>query len=453
MSTTFPPKVLTLKLLPFLLVAGIVASLRIKGQSAPDDFGRLGEQFVDFLSKGNFGEAVARYDQTMRSALPEPKLREGWQSVEAQAGHFKQRTHTRTQKLGGYDVALVTCEFEHAKLDTKVVFNAQGEVAGLFFLPSTYDAAALGPPPYARTDTFRERDFTVGVGEWSLPGTLTVPLTKGASLAPGIVLVHGSGPNDRDETIGGSKPFRDLAWGLATKGVVVLRYDKQTKVHAERFISSGRITIREETIDDAVSAAKQLRETQGIDPRRVFVLGHSLGGMLAPRIAKAGTQIAGLIIMAGATRPLEDMIVEQNRYILSLKGKLAAEDEERLRDLEAKAARIKKLTADSSDTIFNAPAGYWVDLRSVQPVAEARLLKVPLLILQGGRDYQVTQVDFDAWKSGLDASSNTTFKLYPKLNHLFIAGEGKSSPEEYEKGGHISEEVIADIADWVLKQN
>lgn len=422
-------------------------------RSASPDIASSGEQFVDLLVKNDFAAAVARFDQTMRTALPEPKLQATWQSVEGQAGHFKQRTHTRTQKLGGYDVALVTCEFEHAKLDTKVVFNAQGEVAGLFFLPTTYEAAAVGPPPYARTNTFHERDFTVGVGEWSLPGTITVPLTKGDSPAPAIVLVHGSGPNDRDETIGGSKPFRDLAWGLATKGVVVLRYDKQTKVHAERFISSGTITIREETIDDAVSAAKQLRETQGIDPHRVFVLGHSLGGTLAPRIAKGDPQIAGLIIMAGATRPLEDMIVEQNRYILSLKGKLSAEDEEKLRDLEAKAARIKKLTANSSETIFNTPAGYWVDLRSVRPVAEAKLLKGPLLILQGGRDYQVTQVDFDVWKSGLDASSNATFKLYPKLNHLFIAGEGKSSPEEYEKGGHVSEEVIADIADRVLKQN
>jgi len=443
------------KLLPFLTIGVVLLALvrPIEVYSAQSDMTTLGEQFVDLLVKEDFAEAVARYDETMRTALPEPKLREAWRLVEGQAGHFKKRLHTRTQALGGYDVALVTCEFEKAKLDTKVVFNSHGEVAGLFFLPSTYEAATQGPPPYARTNAFREKDFTVGAGEWSLPGTLTLPLANGTSPVPAIVLVHGSGPNDRDETVGGSKPFRDLAWGLATKGVAVLRYDKRTRVHADRFISSGTITIREETIDDAVSAAKQLRETEGIDPHRVFVLGHSLGGMLAPRIGKADPQIAGLVIMAGATRPLEDMIVEQNRYILSLKGKLSAEDEEKLRDLEAKAAKIKKLTASSSDSIFGAPAGYWLDLRGVKPVAEARPLKLPLLILQGGRDYQVTQLDFGAWKNGLGASSNTTFKLYPKLNHLFIAGEGKSSPEEYEKGGDVSEEVVADIAEWILKKH
>jgi len=147
------------------------------------------------------------------------------------------------------------------------------------------------------------------------------------------------------------------------------------------------------------------------------------------------------------------MILEQNRYILSLKGKLSAEDEEKLRDLKAKVAKIKKFTAASSDSIFGAPAGYWLDLHGVQPVAEAKLLKQPLLILQGGRDYEVTKVDFDAWKSGLDGLPNTAFKLYPKLNHLFISGEGKSSPEGYDRGGHVAQEVVSDIADWILKRH
>jgi dienelactone hydrolase len=242
---------------------------------------------------------------------------------------------------------------------------------------------------------------------------------------------------------------------LATKGVAVLRYEKRTKVYGDRFISAGKITLREETIDDALSAAKQLRQAEGIDPRRIFVLGHSLGGTLAPRIGQADPQIAGLIIMAGATRPLEDMILEQNRYILSLKGKLSADDEAQLRDLETKVARIKKFTAaeaSSSTAVFGAPAGYWLDLREVHSVAEAKLLKQPLLILQGGRDYQVTEVDFDAWKHGLHDSPDVSFKLYPKLNHLFVAGQGKSTPEEYERGGHVAEEVVLDIADWVLKK-
>ena len=188
-----------------------------------------GDEFVALLVKGDFAGAAARYDTTMKTALPEPKLREAWQSLAGQAGPFKKRLQTRVQKVQGYDVVLVTCEFERAKLDAKIVFNSQGEVAGLFFLPSTAGVDSSNPPPYARTNAFREKDFTVGSGEWQLPGTLTVPVNKSGPPSPAIVPVHGSGPNDRDETVGASKPFRDLAWGLATKGVAVLRYEKRTK--------------------------------------------------------------------------------------------------------------------------------------------------------------------------------------------------------------------------------
>jgi dienelactone hydrolase len=439
----------------FLLAAFMALVIPpFRAWSATPDATALGEQFVDLLAKGDFAAAAARYDKAMQAALPEPKLQETWRTLEAQAGRFKKRLHTRTLKVGGYDVALVTCEFEHGKLDVKVVLNSQGQVSGLFFLPATNEAVFSKPPPYAHTNAFRERDFTVGSGEWQLPGTLTLPMSKSAP-CPAVVLVHGSGPNDRDETVGASKPFRDLAWGLATKGVAVLRYEKRTKEHATRFIAEKiKITPKEESIDDAVIAANQLRKTEGIDPKRVFVLGHSLGATLAPRIGKAGPEIKGLILMAGATRPIEDMIVEQTRYIFSLNREPSATDQKELSSLETKVAEIKKLTpadANSSKMLLNAPPAYWLDLRAHDPVAEAKSLKQPLLILQGGRDYQVTPAQFDDWKKGLEGSPQVTFKLYPELNHLFVAGKGKSTPQEYEKGGYVAEEVVSDIADWILK--
>jgi hypothetical protein len=158
--------------------------------------------------------------------------------------------------------------------------------------------------------------------------------------------------------------------------------------------------------------------------------------------------------MAGATRPIEDMIVEQTRYILSLSGELSTADQKKLTDLETKVAEIKKLTladTNSSKMLLNAPPAYWLDLRAHDPVADAKALKQPLLILQGGRDYQVTLAQFEDWKKGLEGSAKVTFKLYPDLNHLFIAGIGKSTPQEYEKGGYVAEKVVSDIADWVLK--
>jgi len=439
-----------MKISRLFLLGAFVALLipPFRAWSATLDTTASGEQFVDFLAKGDFTGAAARYDKAMQAALPEPKLQEAWRSLEARVGPFMKRLHTRTVKAGGYDVALVTCEFEHAKLDVKVVLNSQDQVSGLFFLPATADADFSKPPPYAHTNSFRERDFTVGSGEWQLPGTLTLPTSKSPLPCPAVVLVHGSGPNDRDETVGASKPFRDLAWGLATKGVAVLRYEKRTKEYGTRFLAEKiKITPQEETIDDAVTAAKQLRQTEGIDPKRVFVLGHSLGAILAPRVGRAAPEIKGLIIMAGATRPLEDII-------LALRGELSAADQKDLSDLEMKVAEIKKLTladTNSSKIVLMAPPAYWLDLRAHDPVAEAKSLKQPLLILQGGRDYQVTPAQFEDWKKGLEGSPRVTFKLYPELNHLFIAGKSQSTPQEYEKGGYVAEEVVSDIADWVLK--
>jgi len=132
-------------------------------------------QFVDLLVKEDFAGAVARFDATMKTALPEPKLRETWQALLAKTGPFQKQLGARATKLAGYDVVLVTCQFERTALDTKVVFDAKGRVAGLFFVPSHAAAEASGPPPYARTNALREKEFTVGRGEWRLPGTLTLP--------------------------------------------------------------------------------------------------------------------------------------------------------------------------------------------------------------------------------------------------------------------------------------
>jgi hypothetical protein len=229
------------------------------------------------------------------------------------------------------------------------------------------------------------------------------------------VLVHGSGPNDKDETFGPNKPFRDLAWELAERGIAVLRYDKRTKVHPEQF--RGNLTVKEETVDDA--------------------LGHSLGGMLIPRIGTAHPNIAGLIVMAGTTRPLEDVIVDQMQY---LGGNVTA--------AKAQAEKVKSLKP-GGPPVAGVPASYWLDLRGYDPPEAAKQLQQPMPILQGERDYQVTMTDFAGWKMALGSRSSVTFKTYPVLNHMFIPGEGKSTPAEYEKPGRVPEDVIDDIAGWI----
>ena len=203
---------------------------------------------------------------------------------------------------------------------------------------------------------------------------------------------------------------------------------------------------------DALLAVELLRKTEGVDAKRIFVLGHSLGGYLIPRIGKRDSKIAGLISFAGATRPLEDIMLEQNAYFAMLDGSISKEEQTELDKLKQTIAKVKSLKpadANSTENYLYAPASYWIDLKNYNPPIEAKSLKQPMLILQGERDYQVTMTDFQNWKNALEPRKNVTFKTYLKLNHLFVPGEETPSPDSYKMPNHVSEQVIDDIAAWI----
>ncbi len=387
------------------------------------------------------------FDETMAEALPAPKLKAAWDSILRQVGKFEKIAATRAAQEAGYRVVYVTCDFADKPLDVKVVFNAEGWVSGLWFLPAQ-SQIPYAPPPYADPESFTEAEYTVG-GGCPLPATLTLP--RGAGPFPAVVLVHGSGPNDRDETIGPNKPFKDLAWGLASNGVAVLRYEKRTKQCAAEVAGEmATFTVDDETVNDALAAVELLRTVETIDPRRIFVLGHSLGGMMAPRIAARDGQLAGLIILAGSTRDLLDLMLEQMEYIVSLDGSVDEAEAEQLEETRRLVEKVRSLDINDGEVVLGASRAYWADIMAYDPVATARKLSLPMLILQGGRDYQVTVDDFDGWRRGLAGRENVTLTLYPDLNHLFMPGTGKSTPAEYSQPGNVSQEVVEDIAAWVL---
>ncbi len=437
----------------WLLLAAVLA-LPLLGAAKPagQDLTAAGQTFVKQLADGQFAAAESTFDDTMKAAMPPDKLQAAWQQIVGKVGAFQEQTAVRQVEQAPYRVVLVTCRFEKATLEARVVYDTEGRISGLWFGSPQPAQEQFGAPPYADRSAFAEKDVTVGAGgEWALPGTLSLP--NGTGPFPAVVLVHGSGPQDRDETIYANKPFRDLAWGLASRGVAVLRYEKRTQAYQTKMMAAEHITVKEETVDDAAAAVALLTKTDGIDPKRIFVLGHSLGGMLVPRIAKAAPQAAGFIIMAGTTRPLEDVVIGQLDYLTSLAGgNLAPQAEEKVDAMRKEADEVKALKpedAGSDKRLLAAPVSYWLDLRDYHPAEAAKAIERPMLILQGGRDYQVTMADYDGWKAALDGRPNVTFKLYPALNHLFIAGEGASTPAQYHQPGHVDRHVVADIADWV----
>ncbi|MEO8286044.1 MAG: DUF3887 domain-containing protein [Chloroflexota bacterium] len=410
-------------------------------------------QAITQMAAGDFASVEANFDKTMQEKLPEAMLKTVWGQIEGQFGAYKGQTGTTTDRQQGYDIVVVAVELEKGSLNARFVFDKDGKITGLFFAPATQSTPpAYIPPPYVNQSAFTERDVKVGSGEWELPGTLSMP--AGAGPFPAVVLVQGSGPQDRDETIGLNKPFRDLAWGLASQGVAVLRYDKRTLVYQQKMAAMvDKITVKEEVTDDALLALDLLKNTEGVDKNRVFLLGHSLGGYLVPMMVNSAPDLAGAIVMAGTTRPFEDVVLDQYTYLFDLDGKVTADEQKQLDELKQQVARVKdpnlSTSVPATDLPLGLPANYWLSIRGYDPAKLAASQKVPMLIMQGERDYQVTMVDLKGWQDALGSRSDVEFKTYPKANHIFKDGEGTPSPDDYNSQGHMTEQAVKDIGAWI----
>jgi hypothetical protein len=340
---------------------------------------------------------------------------------------------------------LVKLNFEHGGLLARVVFMPDHRIAGLAF------QQVWIAPEYAHPSSFVERELEVGAPGWQLPATLTLP--RSDTPVPGVVLVHGSGPHDRDETLGPNKTFKDLAWGLASRGIAVLRYDKRTLVHRSRLEPvPDDFTVDAEAVDDAVAALAILRKQSEVAPEALFVLGHSLGGQLAPRIIKRDAKAAGMIIMAGSARPMHETILEQAKYLGALPEAQSPEQKAQLAFMQAEAKRLETLYQTGkpeAGSILGTPRAYWLDLKAYDAPTVAARLEKPVLVLQGARDYQVTGADFERWQRALEKRDGAVLERYEQLDHLFMPGEGKSRPGDYQHAGHVDVAVIDDIAKFV----
>lgn len=301
--------------------------------------------------------------------------------------------------------------------------------------------------PAAAAPTYAERDFSVGQGDAALPGTLAMP--EGEGPFPAVVLVHGSGPSDRNGKVGPNHPLRDIAQGLAERGVAVLRYDKRTLVHAAAALANPDFGVDDETTNDAVAAVAALQATAGIDPARVFVFGHSLGAIAAPRIVQRADGAAGGIMFAAAARPMLDLIPEQIARMGELRGADPATTSATLDRINDATARVR---AGQDVPVLGVPAAYWRSTEALDPVAGAQALSQPLLILHGGRDIQVTDVDWQAWEAAFGDDPRVTLKRYPDLGHLGIVSDVDNPLATYGTPGHVDQALIDDAAAWIAEQ-
>lgn len=408
----------------------------------------LATTLLDHLDAGRFAQAEAMFSPAMRAAVPADKLQQVWASLAQNMGPAGPRGLPTASLQGSMTLVSVPMPFAKASLVARIAADANGQVAGFLVQP----AAPPAPPP-ANSGAYVERDITVGNGERALPATLILPNGASAkSPVAAVVLVHGSGPHDRDETIGPNRPFLDIARGLAEQGIAVLRYDKRTKARPQDLASTD-FTVDDEVTHDAVAAVATLHGVDGIDSSQVYVLGHSLGGMLAPRIARQSGKVAGVVLLAAPARSVLDLLLEQNHRLAARDGSVSEQEQKALDQLQAQVDRVRR-TGDVAhqDSPLGLPARYWRHLERIDPVADAQATNLPVLILHGGRDIQVVDADWQRWHSQLSGSRLATLRHYPALNHLGIAGNGPGTVEEYGVAGHVDAKLIDDIAGWIRQR-
>jgi len=380
---------------------------------------KLAEHAFALLKDNQTDSLYALFADDVKSLLPREQLEGGLKQVEQAYGRYQTHGQWAYARHDNFDVYTSVVAFENGKLAFVVTLDDKEQIQGMRLMPIPAEQAANSIP--LPSDAVEIED-TVRTGEEiALPCSIVI--SGQSARPPMVVFVHGSGPNDRNETIFSNHPFFDLSRLLAKHGISSLRYDKRTFVYPKPIA-----TMDEETVLDAFSAIQLAHQYTD----HVFLLGHSLGAMMAPEIASRveREKLDGIIMMAAPARDIMELIQEQLEY-------LSAESTS-----EQRQTVVEQMQQQSPHY-----------LKTYHQVETASHLELPMLIMQGGRDYQVRMNDFQVWQQKLGSKTNVRFKSYPSLNHLFLTGEGKSTPQEYTIPGNIPTEVVGDIATFILEQH
>jgi alpha-beta hydrolase superfamily lysophospholipase len=407
------------------------------------------DAFIAHLAEGRFEDAarllrpdaasIRSPDIARRSSAARLQLQ--WASEASVHGELENRGSCLPRVAGGRLIYAATLQFKRATLQAQVRVDADGNIIAFQLVTHAETISEL------LVGDAEVRAVPIMVGD--LPGVLTLP--PGGGPFPAVVLVHGSGFVDRDASIGPNRPFRDIANGLAHLGIATLRYDKRPL--AQRRSLGPQSNADDVTVNDAVAAVAMLARQPGIDRGRLFIAGHSLGGLLAPRIAGRSPEIDGVVMLSALARPFHHAIAAQVRHLAEVDGSVSDLERVSIASAERQRDEIDAMLAggpEPREPMLRIPAPYWRHLGSYDAIATARGLPLPMLFIQGGRDYQVTaEDDLARWRAALAGRGDVEFREYPALNHFLMAGEGPATSREYFDQTHVDTAVILDIAAWI----
>jgi len=412
------------------------------------DLETITQDFLEALVAESFDEAYEYASPEFAQSVPQDNLIQQWEANIIPLGEFNRFTSIDYQgEEQGLDVVGAQAAFADGRAEFSVQFDEQ-VIEGFFF-----NVDAWSPPAYVNESVFTEQELTLATsGDCELGATVTIPDTN--EPVPGVVLVHGSGDQGRDQQVGPNRTFKEIAWGLATRGVAVLRYD-QRPVACN--IDRTEATVDDLVTDDAVTALERLREYDRID--ETFVAGHSLGGRLAPQIAAQDDELSGVIMLAPLAESISDAIVRQTEYRVEQNPTLTDEQRQsQLAQVKAVAEQIRTLDI-GDDELINLGGGergkpFFRTLQEYDHVETAGSLNIPRFILQGERDHLVTvEDDLAIWEEELAGDPEVQIKRYETLNHRFQPGEGMGTPSGWFDPNPVAKQVVVDLTTFITNQS
>lgn len=341
--------------------------------------------------------------------------------------------------------------------------DKQGEdfslIHGLLFTMTDKNKISQEKNIVTEIANYNETEISIGDDEWKVEATMLVPQLESGEKCPAVVLVQGSGPLDRDEKVGVVKPMKDIAEALASNGIASIRYDKRTYTYPTKFTAEilRDFTVKEEIIDDTIYAAEALVQNEFIDSNNVFIIGHSLGAMTAPRIMNENKGVfKGAVLISGSPYSLLDIIRFQNMDALgNLKNEeLSAALNVVMPEFD-KADNLTNMDVEEAKNtlLFNQPAYYFYDMEMNRCESFVDDLNEPMLIIQGNADFQVSTANgIKAWEKLFIDKDNIVFNKYNGLNHLMMKYElekNKGTVLEYSVPANVDKTVIKDITLWI----
>ena len=396
-------------------------------------------QLVQHLFAGEFEAGQALFVEAYQSRATPAILERLRLGCNAAGGAFQGIGAVETSVRSGLDAVDLMLRLERTTAPFRVSVTQEHRIQGAVI------AGEYEPATYADPARFDATDHTLEPGGCQLGATVTRPADT--EQAPGVVLVHGSGPSDRDLTVGANKPYRDLAEGLASRGIAVLRYEKRS--HACN-VPAAEHTVDRVTVEDALHAISWFRSRDGVAADDVTVVGHSLGAMMAPQIANTDGDVAGVVGLAAPARPLEDVFLDQIDHLADVGDHTPAGIDQQRSQWQRAAEQIRSGTYENDESLLGYPGAFWRSLDGYDPVDTAADVGVHQHYFQGGRDYQVTVADdFAAWQRAFGDGESVALSAYDPLNHAFLPGQGPSVPQAYAVPNQVSESVVVDLASWL----